>query len=242
MRPLIGVTAWRREFDTFLGPEMLQSLSANYTDALIDAGMTPVIFPNAQDPDAAEQLVNMVDGVLVSGGDDLDPATYGADEAGSKGYSRAVDDFEIALVQAARAQDKPVLAICRGLQLLNAALGGTIQQEVTAAGAVHELIDPESDRDELNARRHVVHLEPDSILAGLYGSSEAKVNTLHHQGVGELAPGLIMEGRTDDGLIEAVRCDGSWWALGVQWHPERMDADHHQLFHALREAISSPKS
>ena len=107
------------------------------------------------------------------------------------------------------------------------------------SGTAHELITDDTDTDELNARRHVVQLEPDSILTGLYGSSEAKVNTLHHQGLGELAPGLIVEGRTDDGLIEAARCDGSWWALGVQWHPERMHGEHHQLFGAFREAISA---
>ena len=239
MRPLVAVTAWRRELDTFLGKESLQTLSHYYTDALIDAGITPIMFPNGQDPDEAERLVGLVDGVLISGGDDVDPSSYGAEVAGSKGYSKAVDDFEIAVVKAARIQAKPVLAICRGLQLLNVALGGTISQEVLITGTTHELISEETDRDELKARRHVVQLEPDSILSGLYGSSEAKVNTLHHQGVDQLAPGLIVEGRTDDGLIEAARCDGSWWALGVQWHPERMDGEHHHLFKVFAEALSS---
>ena len=151
---------------------------------------------------------------------------------------KIVDDFEIAVVTAARAQDKPVLAICRGLQLLNVALGGTLAQDVLVSGTAHELINKDTDRVELNARRHVVQLEPESVLAGLYQSSEAKVNTLHHQGIERLAPELIVEARTDDGLIEAARCDGAWWALGVQWHPERMEGEHRELFHAFREAIS----
>ncbi len=142
------------------------------------------------------------------------------------------------MVTAARAQDKPVLAICRGLQLLNVALGGTLAQDVLVSGTAHELINKDTDRVELNARRHVVQLEPESVLAGLYQSSEAKVNTLHHQGIERLAPELIVEARTDDGLIEAARCDGAWWALGVQWHPERMEGEHRELFHAFREAIS----
>jgi putative glutamine amidotransferase len=238
MRPVIAVTAWRRDLDTFLGKESLQTLSTFYTDALIDAGMTPIVFPNGQDPDEAQRLVDMVDGVLISGGDDVDPESYGAGNDGSRGYSKAVDDFEIAVVTAARAQDKPVLAICRGLQLLNVALGGTLAQDVLVSGTAHELINKDTDRVELNARRHVVQLEPESVLAGLYQSSEAKVNTLHHQGIKRLAPELLVEARTDDGLIEAARCDGAWWALGVQWHPERMEGEHRELFHAFREAIS----
>ena len=238
MRPAIAVTAWRPDLDTFLGKESLQTLSTFYTDALIDAGMTPIVFPNGQDPDDAQRLVDMVDGVLISRGDDIDPDSYGLGNDGSRGYSKAVDNFEIAVVTAARAQDKPMLAICRGLQLLNVALGGTLAQDVLVSGTAHELINKDTDRVELNARRHVVQLEPESVLAGLYQSSEAKVNTLHHQGIERLAPELIVEARTDDGLIEAARCDGAWWALGVQWHPERMEGEHRELFHAFREAIS----
>ncbi|MCZ6519109.1 MAG: gamma-glutamyl-gamma-aminobutyrate hydrolase family protein, partial [Actinobacteria bacterium] len=123
--------------------------------------------------------------------------------------------------------------------LLNVALGGTLHQEITSRGGVHELISEKTDPDDINAWRHVVRFEPGSLLAGLYGSEEAKVNTLHHQGVDVLASGLVVEGRTDDGLVEAARCEGDWWALGVQWHPERMDDDHHALFHAFREAIET---
>jgi len=239
MRPLIAVTAWRRDLDTTVGRESLQTLSNFYTNAVVDAGMTPIMFPGGQSPDEADRLVGMVDGVLLSGGDDLDPSTYGARSQGSKSYSKDVDDFELAVVKAARDQDKPVLAICRGLQLLNVALGGTLAQDVLVAGTAHELINDDTDPTELNARRHVIQFEADSVLAGLYKSSEAKVNTLHHQGIGELAPELIVEGRSDDGLIEAARCDGSWWALGVQWHPERMDGEHQELFKAFREAVSA---
>lgn len=235
MRPTVGITTWRRTLDTFYGPDRLMTLSAFYIDALVEAGMTPVMFPSALDPSEAERLVAMVDGVLISGGDDVDPASYGADAVEAKHFYPEVDAFEVALVEAARAQDKPLLAICRGLQLLNVAMGGTLNQEVTEAGGVHELIS--DDHEEMGARRHVVSFESDSLLGEIYGSSEAKVNTLHHQGVDRLAEGLIVEGKTDDGLIEAARCDGSWWALGVQWHPERLDGDHRMLFEAFRQQL-----
>jgi putative glutamine amidotransferase len=238
-RPIIGITAWRRELNTFLGPELLQTLSTYYSNAAIDAGLTPVMYPNGQDPAEADRLVSLVDGLLISGGDDLDPSSYGQSSGDDvRGSNVDVDAFEVALVKAARQQNKPVLAICRGIQLLNVALGGTLQQEITAEGAVHDVITPSTDPDELSARRHAVHLEEDSILSEIYESSELKVNSLHHQGVGELAADLIVEGVAPDGLIEAARCDGSWWALAVQWHPERMDSgDHGPLFVAFRRAI-----
>ena len=106
---------------------------------------------------------------------------------------------------------------------------------MTSAGGVHDLIG--GDHEEMNARRHVVVFEPGSLLADIYGTNEAKVNTLHHQGVGRLAEGLLVEGRTDDGLIEAARCEGDWWALAVQWHPERLEGDHQKIFAAFREAV-----
>jgi putative glutamine amidotransferase len=179
--------------------------------------------------------VSGVDGILVSGGDDIDPATYGEENTDSMRISRAADDFEIAIVAAARRQDKPLLAICRGLQLLNVWLGGTLDQEVTSEGGVHELIS--RNPEEMNARRHVVTFEDGSIISRIYGAEEAKVNTLHHQGIARVADGLIVEGRTDDGLVEAGRVAGDWWALGVQWHPERMDGDHQQVFTEFRRVI-----
>lgn len=235
MRPLVGVTSWRRTLDTFYGPDTLHTLTIRYVDSLGAAGMTPVIFPARLDPSEADRLVAVVDGVILSGGDDVDPSIYGEENTHSTKTDRDVDRFEIAVVAAAREQGKPVLAICRGIQLLNVALGGTLRQEVTSDGGVHELIS--DDHEEMDARRHVVRFEEGSMLADLYGASETKVNSLHHQGVAALAPELVVEGRTDDGLVEAARCAGDWWAVGVQWHPERLDGEQQVLFRAFRDAI-----
>jgi putative glutamine amidotransferase len=165
----------------------------------------------------------------------VDPTTYGAENTDSKGTHVEVDAFEIAVVGAAQGQGKPVLAICRGLQLLNVALGGTLNQEVASEGGVHEPVT--RDYEEMQARRHVVRFEEGSVLSGIYGADEAKVNTLHHQGIDRLADELAVEGRTEDGLIEAVRYEGDWWALGVQWHPERLDDEHQRLFTAFKEVV-----
>lgn len=239
MRPMVGVTTWKRRLDTFYGRDTLMTLSTSYTDAMIGAGLNPVMIPAALDPDEAPRFVELLDGLLVSGGDDVHPGTYGAESTASKGVDAEVDRFEIALIEAAREAAKPMLAICRGLQILNVALGGTLHQEVTSPGGAHELITDETDPEEMNARRHIVRFEPDSLMAGLYDSQEAKVNTLHHQGLDEIAPDLIVEGRSDDGLVEAARYAGKWWALGVQWHPERMDLDHRHLLTAFRDQILS---
>lgn len=235
--PVIGVTTWRRRFETYIGDDPLHSLADYYVSAVIDSGMVPILFPAGQSTNEADRLLGMVDGLVLSGGGDVDPSTYGAprDQA-TYGDDAAVDEFEIALVREARAQAKPLLAICRGLQLLNVALGGTLRQEVTSEGGLHAPV--RGDPLLLNDRRHVVRFEPGSRLAGVYESEELTVNTLHHQGVDRLADDLIIEGRTADGLIEAARCRGSWWAVGVQWHPERLDTHHRKpLFAAFRSAI-----
>lgn len=237
MSPLVGITSWKRRLDTFYGPDNLQTLSTYYTDSLVAAGMTPVMFPAALESAMAERLVAIVDGVLLSGGDDVDPISYGDNNTDSKRTSTEVDAFECAVIGEARAQGKPVLAICRGLQILNVALGGTLLQEVTSAGEIHDSIS--DDHEEMNARRHVVRFEEGSVLAGIYGTTEAKVNTLHHQGLDRLADELVVEGRTDDGLIEAARFSGDWWALAVQWHPERLGGDHQRLFTTFKKAIET---
>lgn len=238
MKPLVGITTWKRRLNTFYGSDTLMTLSTSYTDSVLSAELTPLLIPAALEPEEAPRFVDMVDGLLISGGGDVHPHTYGHEPTVSKEIDEDVDEFEIALIESAKAANKPVLAICRGLQILNVALGGTLLQEVTSEGGVHELITEDSDPEEMNAWRHVVRFEPDSIIAELYGSMEAKVNTLHHQGIDVFADDLIVEGRSDDGLIEAARYDGDWWALGVQWHPEKMDPEHQHLMAAFRVEMS----
>jgi putative glutamine amidotransferase len=235
--PLVGITTWRRKFETYIGNDAVHSLDDYYISDLVESGMVPIMFPAGQPTGEARRLVALVDGLVLSGGGDVDPALYGLPRhPATYGDDPAVDEFEIALILEARVQGKPVLAICRGLQILNVALGGTLTQEVTTEGGVHAPV--RGDPKALNARRHTVRFEPGSILAGVYGSEELSVNTLHHQGLDRLARDLMVEGRTSDGLIEAASWSGQWWALGVQWHPERLDAGHQKpLLTAFLHAI-----
>jgi len=168
--------------------------------------------------------MDAVDGLLLSGGEDVDPDLYGQQpHERLSTVNRQRDETEISLVRAARESRKPVLAICRGPQLLNVALGGTLIQDIAACvpGALDH--DSEGDHDVRDVRAHDVTLEPGSRIADAVGATRIKVNTLHHQSVLDPAPGLIVTARADDGIIEAIESESDdWWALGVQWHPEEM--------------------
>lgn len=172
---------------------------------------------------AASALAGM-DGLLLTGGEDMDPSWYGAEPSPNLSEpSRERDLFELALFAVARQQQLPVLGICRGIQLLNVALGGTLFQDLPSErpGMVEHR--PESPRD---YRTHRVRLQPQSRAADALGTTSLTVNSSHHQAIKDLAPGLLATGWTDDELIEAVESPSNApWLLAVQWHPEEMHAD-----------------
>jgi putative glutamine amidotransferase len=199
-------------------------LNTAYVRALELAGLVPFIIPPMSDASLARRVMESVDGLLLTGGEDVDPALYGQPRHPKLStVNRNRDDTEIALVHAAREIRKPVLAICRGPQLLNVALGGTLIQDIRAqvpgaldhdAGGVHDVRD---------ARAHEVTLEPGSLAARAVGDTHIKVNSLHHQSVLDPAQGMRVTAHAPDGIIEAIESDDAdWWALGVQWHPEEM--------------------
>ena len=199
-------------------------LNTAYVNALEVAGLIPFIIPPLSDASAAQRIIDAVDGLLLTGGEDVDPELYGqSPHERLSTVNRPRDETEIALVQAARESRKPVLAICRGPQLLNVALGGSLIQDIGACvpGALDH--DSAGVHDIRNVRAHDVTLEPGSLIANAVGATHIRVNTLHHQSILDPAPGLKVTGRSDDGIIEAVESDSDdWWALAVQWHPEEM--------------------
>ena len=152
-KPIVGMTAWRGEFPTYAGPQILHTLETQYSDAVIESGMVPLIIPNRQNPGSATRIVNAVDGLLLTGGTDIDPEMYGERRERVEGDDIGVDRFEVALVREARAQDKPVLAICRGLQLMNVALGGSLRQDVAKSGSAHESRHQAGDPCDLPSRQ-----------------------------------------------------------------------------------------
>ncbi len=233
--PRIAITAWRRELPTPLGERTsLDSLDPGYAAGVAAAGGIPLIVTRDAGP---EEALEGMDGLLLSGGGDVAPSTYGAPDGGAcEDVDPEADGWELGLIAEARRRRVPTLGICRGMQLLAVAHGGTLAQSVDDP-ALHPgmgALPP----DESLARRHPVELEPGSTIARALGTSRLPVNTLHHQIVSD-AGTLTVVGHAPDGTIEALE-SADWPAVGVQWHPEKMDEpEQARLFELLFERARS---
>ena len=189
------------------------------SEALARVGALPLLIPALTDPARLAALVGLVDGLVLSGGTDVSPQTYGEqpqDPAWSGDPER--DTYERALIAAALAAHKPVLGVCRGAQILNAALGGGLYQDISAQveGALRH-----RDWHSYDSNGHSVTVADGSWLAGIYGAGDMLVNSVHHQAIRRLAPDLRFTAIAPDGIIEAVeRIDDEQFLIGVQWHPE----------------------
>jgi putative glutamine amidotransferase len=172
---------------------------------------------------------------MVIGGADLDPATYGQERSEhTEATYRERDDFELALTRAALKRGLPFLGICRGMQLFNVALGGTLNQHLVGDDGV-----PSHRRivGTFEGTEHEIDLTPGSLAERALGGPVHEARCHHHQAVDRLGEGLIVSGRARDGVIEAIELPGPGWALGVQWHPEA--GERRELFHAFAEAAST---
>lgn len=237
-RPVIGIVVWRRGLKTVLGdPEILHAIADDYVSALSDSGATPLLIPNARPAEEAPVILDRLDGIALSGGGDVDPSSYGAPNSRSYDNDPLVDVWEIALLAEARRRRTPTLCICRGVQILNVAHGGTLHQEILAPGTVHEPMSGKSSA-EILAGKHAMSLTPGGRLARIYGTSTLEVNTIHHQAIDRVGDGLNVEGTAPDGIVEAVSStDSDWWCVGVQWHPERNGEVDSLLFAAFTAAM-----
>jgi putative glutamine amidotransferase len=214
-RPVIGICA-ALERARWGAWETLVLLSPrNYSLAVQREGAIALMLsPDDAVADDPEQLLDMLDGLILAGGSDVDPASYGAEpHPETRGTNADRDRFELSLARAALERDMPFLGICRGMQMLNVACGGTLEQHI----------------DDLQTHRHTpgefcdheVELDPESLAARATASERVAVKSHHHQGVDELGPGLAVTGRNPgDGLIEAIELPDRQFALGVLWHPE----------------------
>ena len=198
-------------------------LNAAYVRALEGAGIVPLVVPPLAHPEFAARLLERVDGLVLTGGEDVDPSRYGAARHEASGLAQAERDAtELALVAAARERRLPTLAICRGIQLLNVALGGTLVQDLPSergTGAAH---DPGGER---SARTHDVTVAGGTRLAAAVGgATRLTVNSFHHQAVDRVAEPLRVTACSPDGVVEATEtaADDPWWVLAVQWHPEEL--------------------
>ncbi|MFZ5623088.1 MAG: gamma-glutamyl-gamma-aminobutyrate hydrolase family protein [Gemmatimonadota bacterium] len=221
-------------------------LNRGYVLSLARAGALPLILSPLMGAELATHALEGVDGLLLTGGEDLDPALYGeapVPQLGSVSHPR--DEFELALFAAARRRELPVLGICRGCQVINVALGGSLYQDLPTQrpGAVQH--DAPGPRDH---RSHGILVEPGSRLAEALGATAFRTNSFHHQAIRRLAPGLRATAHAEDGLIEGIEGpENQPWLAAVQWHPEEFcdagDCPDQRLFPAFVEAcLSAPSS
>lgn len=241
MNPLVAVTTGMlAEGGTHGQPQVV--LYASYMRVLEAVGLAPVLVTPAHSPEARRALLEACAGLVLTGGEDVDPRRYGEDPIAQLGEVTPVrDEAEAAALALALARDLPVLGICRGCQVLNVAYGGTLFQDLAAqrpGTGMHE-----QGEGSWGERAQVARVEPGSRLHRILGGAEVRINSFHHQAIREPAPGLAVTARAEDGVIEAVEDPARAWVLGVQWHPERQEASapaddpDRLLFAAFRDAV-----
>jgi len=226
MRPLIGITSYAEEIRWGVWTEDAALVPLAYVRAVEHAGGRPLVVPPSKD--GLEETLDALDGVIFSGGGDLDPELYGAEPHDETDEPRTERDAaELRLLEAALDRDMPVLAICRGSQLLNVARGGDLEQHLP------ETVGHEQHRHEPGSfSDHDVKVAADSRLGGLLGD-RAPVKSHHHQGYGRIGSGLQEVAWAEDGVVEGLEDADKRFALGVLWHPE--EGEDFALFQGLVE-------
>ncbi len=244
MRPLIGVpTQTLQAIDDI--PEALPHswvMNHRYFTALALVGAAPIMVPLlVRDETALRAIYDRLDGVFLAGGVDVDPLAYNEDRLNVCGRTDPDrDQVEILLTRWAMADGKPVLGVCRGMQVINVACGGTLLQDVGPEYQKHDYFPTQGyARDYL---AHEAMVTPGSFLHRVYGGATISVNSMHHQGIRTLADGLIASARAPDGLIEGIEGTTDNFLIGVQWHPEMLierDAGTRRLFEEFRDAATA---
>ncbi|MEZ4767769.1 MAG: gamma-glutamyl-gamma-aminobutyrate hydrolase family protein [Caldilineales bacterium] len=232
--PMIGMPCARDKSQRYYGlPIFIQNTT--YLKAVTDAGGVPVIIPLQLSEEMLRVIYETLDGVFLPGGEDLDPALYGEEHHEFLGpIDGERDRTEMLLARWALADGKPVLAICRGMQILNVASGGSLFQDIRAqrdGSEKHDYFPPAFERVRIS---HDVEIQPDSRLGRIFGQ-RATVNSMHHQALKSLGQQCQPIAWAPDGVVEAMEITGHPYALGVQWHPEELathqgDAGSRQLF------------
>ena len=208
-RPVIGILGSHE------GGEL--RIPTRYLNALWQGGALGVTLPYTTDRERIQEYVNSCDGFLYSGGVDVDPARYGeSKQSDSVEIDGERDDFEFAMFPAVYDSGKPILGICRGIQLMNVALGGDLYQDIKPFEHV-----PHNDHW---GKIHTVTVRRDTLLSRILGQDTVLVNSQHHQAVDKVAPGLVLSALSEDGIVEGIEKPDAKFCLGVQWHPEWLSA------------------
>lgn len=240
-KPVIGISCNYDNGDIFKSPGDIAAINPkwhyiceNYTRSIEEAGGIPLLLPIYKSEADLAYILNTVDGVLLSGGNDIDPQLYGEIDCGKCGRivpERDRQDIAIAKYMIQHTE-KPLLCICRGIQVLNVAMNGSLYQDLDSDGPFIQHV---KKNYPMNAVTHSVSIEPDSLLYQIFGKNTLGVNSFHHQSVKRIGDRLRVTAKSEDGVIEAIELAGAEFILGVQWHPEKMydSAEQKQIFTAF---------
>ncbi|MDF2681327.1 MAG: hypothetical protein K0R47_2517 [Brevibacillus sp.] len=237
MKPIIGVTTFLSESSKY------SSVSKNYIDSIYAAGGLPVNIPIVTNETNYDEFIDMVDGILFTGGNDIAPYFYGENPVKElHSMSSIRDEYELSLFKSAYAKNMPIFGICRGIQLINVALEGSLYQDINSQcpGTLGHY--PEhTASDEFY---HSVQINKDTQLYEIFGTERIFTNSFHHQSVKALGKNLVATAFSEDGIVEAVESTEDRFLLGVQWHPECMTKRHPmflKLFHTFVQASLAHK-
>jgi len=241
LQPLVAVSTDVKAFENYTWHAAPQQ----YLEAAVaTAGVFPVLVPSFGDRLDLDSLLDSVDGVMMTGSkSNVHPSLYGGDASEANGpYDHARDATTLPLIRRAVERGVPLLCICRGIQEMNVALGGTLATEIQEReGSLDHRAPVSDDQDERFAIHQKVSIKPGSCLAGVFGAGDVMVNSVHRQAVDRLGPRLQVEAVAEDGTVEAVSVkDSRAFAVGVQWHPEywaKSDDNSARIFRAFGEAV-----
>jgi putative glutamine amidotransferase len=241
-RPVIGISASWYVDQASHGTFNRHAISADYSLGVAKAGGAPIILPFI--PDVVDTFLDLVDGLILSGGSDFDPARFGDAEVHPATYDILPDrdEAEIRLIQGAMARDIPILGICRGIQAIAIATGGTLIQDV-ATQYSPEIGHRQHERAiAADQPGHQIKITPGTCVAAIYGGTATGVNSFHHQAVKDVPDGFVVSARSDDGLIEAIEKSDGGFVVGLQWHPELMFATHPQHLRPFEAIVDAARA
>lgn len=243
MKPIILITSYFVDRDQIKGVPLrgkknqdLEICTFDYINAVEKAGGVPVVAPAVTDMETAARMFDIADGILFSGGEDVHPKHFHEKITESNLFiEERRDQFELKLAELVLRSHKPVLGICRGMQLLNVAAGGTLYQDLKT-DIEHTI--PNTDKDKL---LHSIDIKEGTKLSSIFGLKRKDVNSFHHQAVKELATGFIPTAYAEDGILEAFEVEGDRFLVGVQWHPEMLHESFPEELTIFRAFVQSIK-